>query len=36
VGGGRGGRRGSYPVVMAVTVGLCGMLYDRFKRSGWL
>jgi hypothetical protein len=22
--------------VMAVTVGLCGMLYYRFKRSGWL
>ena len=25
-----------HPVVIAVTVGLCGMLYYRFKRSGWL
>jgi magnesium transporter len=25
-----------YPVVMAVTVALCGFLYYRFKRSGWL
>jgi magnesium transporter len=28
--------RWGYPVVMAVTVGLCGLLYYRFKRSGWL
>jgi len=28
--------RWEYPVVMTVTVGLCGMLYYRFKRSGWL
>ena len=25
-----------YPVVMAVTVCLCGLLYYRFKRAGWL
>jgi magnesium transporter len=28
--------RWGYPTVMAVTVGLCGLLYYRFKRSGWL
>ena len=28
--------RWGYPVVMAVTVTLCGILYYRFKRSGWL
>jgi len=28
--------RWGYPVVMTVTVGLCDMLYYRFKRSGWL
>jgi magnesium transporter len=28
--------RWGYPVVMTVTVCLCGMLYYRFKRSGWL
>ena len=28
--------RWGYPVVMAVTIGLCGLLYYRFKRSGWL
>lgn len=28
--------RYGYPLVMAVTVGLCGFLYYRFKRSGWL
>jgi magnesium transporter len=28
--------RWGYPVVMTVTVSLCGMLYYRFKRSGWL
>ena len=28
--------RWGYPVVMAVTVSLCGILYYRFKRSGWL
>jgi magnesium transporter len=25
-----------YPAVMTVTVCLCGLLYYRFKRSGWL
>jgi len=25
-----------YPVVMTVNVSLCGILYYRFKRSGWL
>jgi hypothetical protein len=24
------------PVVMTATVALCGILYYRFKRSGWL
>ena len=28
--------RWGYPVVMTVTVSLCGMLYYRFKCSGWL
>ena len=28
--------RWGYPVVMGVTVMLCGVLYYRFKRSGWL
>ena len=28
--------RWGYPAVMAVTVTLCGILYYRFKRSGWL
>jgi magnesium transporter len=28
--------RYGYPVVMVVTVGLCGLLYYRFKRAGWL
>ncbi|MGH7300164.1 MAG: magnesium/cobalt transporter CorA [Candidatus Rokuibacteriota bacterium] len=28
--------RWGYPAVMAVTVALCGILYYRFKRSGWL
>lgn len=28
--------RWGYPVVMTVTVFLCGLLYYRFKRSGWL
>ena len=28
--------RWGYPVVMTVTVALCGILYYRFKRSGWL
>jgi magnesium transporter len=28
--------RWGYPVVMGVTVALCGVLYYRFKRSGWL
>lgn len=28
--------RWGYPAVMAVTVTLCGLLYQRFKRSGWL
>jgi magnesium transporter len=28
--------RYGYPLVMAVTVSLCGFLYYRFKRSGWL
>lgn len=26
----------AYPVVLAVIAGLCGFLYFRFKRSGWL
>ena len=25
-----------YPVVLAVILGLCGILYFRFKRTGWL
>jgi len=25
-----------YPLALAVTVGICGLLYARFKRSGWL
>jgi magnesium transporter len=28
--------RYGYPLVLAVTVSLCGFLYYRFKRSGWL
>jgi magnesium transporter len=28
--------RWGYPVVMTATVALCGILYYRFKRSGWL
>jgi len=28
--------RWGHPVVMTVTVSLCGILYYRFKRSGWL
>jgi magnesium transporter len=28
--------RWGYPLVMAITVALCGVLYYRFKRSGWL
>ena len=28
--------RFGYPVTMAVTLGICGFLYSRFKRSGWL
>ncbi|HEY7203275.1 MAG TPA: magnesium/cobalt transporter CorA [Methylomirabilota bacterium] len=28
--------RYGYPMVMVVTVGLCGLLYYRFKRAGWL
>jgi magnesium transporter len=28
--------RYGYPVVMTVTVALCGILYYRFKRAGWL
>ncbi len=28
--------RFGYPVVLAVTVGICVFLYVRFKRSGWL
>ena len=28
--------RFGYPGVMAVTLGICGFLYFRFKRSGWL
>jgi magnesium transporter len=28
--------RYGYPFVLAVTVSLCGFLYYRFKRSGWL
>jgi magnesium transporter len=26
----------SYPIVLAVITGLCGYLYYRFRRSGWL
>jgi hypothetical protein len=26
----------AYPIVIAVIAGLCGFLYFRFKRSGWL
>jgi magnesium transporter len=26
----------AYPMVWAVIVGLCGFLYVRFRRSGWL
>jgi len=28
--------RWGYPAVMTVTVAICGFLYYRFKRSGWL
>jgi magnesium transporter len=28
--------RFGYPLVMAVTFGICGVLYARFKRAGWL
>ncbi len=28
--------RYGYPTVMSVTVLLCGILFYRFKRSGWL
>jgi len=28
--------RWGYPLVMMVTLGLCGLLYYRFKRAGWL
>ncbi|HKA63574.1 MAG TPA: CorA family divalent cation transporter, partial [Methylomirabilota bacterium] len=28
--------RYGYPMVMVVTLSLCGFLYYRFKRSGWL
>jgi magnesium transporter len=28
--------RFGYPLVMAVTFGICGLLYVRFKRAGWL
>ena len=28
--------RWGYPAVMTVTAALCGFLYYRFKRSGWL
>jgi len=28
--------RFGYPLVMAVTFGICGVLYVRFKRAGWL
>lgn len=30
------GWRYGYPIVMASILGLCGFLYYRFKRSGWL
>jgi magnesium transporter len=30
------GWRFGYPLVMACTFGLCGFLYWRFRRSGWL
>jgi magnesium transporter len=26
----------SYPVVLALTIGLCVFLYVRFKHAGWL
>jgi len=25
-----------YPIVMAVMLGLCGYLFYRFRRAGWL
>ena len=25
-----------YPLVMGVMIGVCGFLYVRFKRTGWL
>lgn len=28
--------RFGYPIVMFVIIGLCGLLYSRFKRSGWI
>jgi magnesium transporter len=28
--------RYGYPVIITVTIGLCALLYFRFKRSGWL
>jgi magnesium transporter len=26
----------SYPLVLALTVGLCAFLYIRFRRASWL
>jgi len=28
--------RYGYPAVLAAVAGLCGLLFWRFKRSGWL
>jgi magnesium transporter len=25
-----------YPLALAMTAALCGFLYSRFKRAGWL
>jgi magnesium transporter len=25
-----------YPIVMSVMIGLCGYLFYRFRRAGWL
>jgi magnesium transporter len=28
--------RFGYPIIMFVIIGICGLLYSRFKRSGWI
>jgi magnesium transporter len=28
--------RYGYPVVLSIIAGLCGLLYYRFRKTGWL